>query len=436
MRSPTSPTQPAGAFGRDVASLTAVRLGGVGAAFLASAVAARLLGPAELGIGGVALALATAAALVANGGVSMSTIYLLGRADDRDRVASGLAGLTLLTVAQATVGAALVVALFGAVSGWRDVGWIGAAAGLAGGAAIAAEIVGAQLLGVGRTGSYRFSEALRPAVTLVATIGLLVLSATATAYVLAVAVGFAAAAAVALRSSAEGGGWRRPTVDRAVWRDALGFGLRGQVGNVLGFLTLRLDLVIVGVLLGPTAAGLYFVAARVSEVVTQLANSTASLLFPIVAAADESSTAAFTALAVRRVTAAVAVSASILGVASIPLLPLVFGPEFGPALPSLGLLLVAAIPLAIARILAGDLKGRGRPGLVSAAASLGLAILVAGDFLLLPVLGIEGAAAVSILAYGANAVALAFAWRRATGAPVRDLLLAPADLRAIGRLRR
>ena len=224
-----------------------------------------------------------------------------------------------------------------------------------------------------------------------------------------------------------------PAVDLAVWREALGYGLRGQLGNVLQYFTLRLDLVLVAAILGPAPAGIYLVATRVSEVVTQIANAASSLLFPAIAGQSDRASTAFTNAIVREVTILVVVSALAVGIAAWFLLPLVFGADYATALPALWLLLVAAVPLSVGRLLAGDLKGRGRPGLVSAAAVTGLVIMVVGNLLLLERGGIEAAALVSIVAYGANAVGLILGYRAVTGESMMALMPTPADAVDIGR---
>ena len=224
-----------------------------------------------------------------------------------------------------------------------------------------------------------------------------------------------------------------PAVELAVWREALGYGLRGQIGNVLQYFTLRLDLVLVAAILGPAPAGIYLVATRVSEVVTQIANAASSLLFPAVAGQQDRASTAFTAAVIREVTIVVAASALAVGISAWFWLPVVFGSAYTSALPALLLLLVAAIPLSVGRLLAGDLKGRGRPGLVSAAAVTGLVIMVVGDLRFLEQGGIEAAAIVSIVAYAANAAGLILAYRAVTGGPVSALVPTPADGLSIGR---
>jgi stage V sporulation protein B len=421
-------------FGRDVAALTGIRLGGVGAGFLTAVTAARLLGPEALGVGGVAQTLATIAALVGSAGLSMATIYLLRRdASAAARTTGALAGLGLVLLIVAAAAGVLAAVTVGVAAVPGLVGSVVLVTGLLAAATVGVEVAGAGLLGHGLNRLYAISDAIRSTGILVATVIVLLVNPTATGFVLGIAVGLIAAATFAAYGVARAVGWIRPFVDRRIWGDALRFGLRGQIGNILGYVALRLDLVLVAGILGAAPAGIYLVATRVAEVVTQIANAASMLLFPAVARQDRDAGTAFTARTVRVVVIAVVAAAIAVGIGSWLFLPLVFGAEYAAGLPALGLLLVAAIPLSVGRLLGSDLKGRGRPGLVSIAAVLGLVITVFGNLALLPPWGITGAAAVSIAAYGANAIALALAYRSVTGGALGQLVPRPADAVAAAR---
>ena len=418
-----------GGFGRDVLRLAVVRVVGVGAAFLTSVLAARLLGPAEFGIGGVAFTLATIVALVANGGLTMSTIFLMQRRVDRQRsLVDALSGLGLLAFAASAVFGVIAAVAVGRLGVPGLIGATVLATGVVAAATVAIELAGAQLLGIGASRAFAVTEAIRSVGILAASAAIMLVVGTAAGYLAGMAIGLLIAAVYALWVAATRIGRPRPRVDVGLWSEALRFGLRGQVGNVLQYFTLRLDLLIVAAILGAVPAGIYLVATRVSEVVTQIANAAATFLFPTVAGRGAAADPAFTATVVRRVTVLVGAAALIIGIGSFWLLPIIFGPTYAEALPALWWLLLAAIPLSIGRLIQGDLKGRGRPGTVSLAAALGIGLLVGGDLLVIGAWGIVGVAAVSAVAYGANALALAVAFRSITGAPMRTLIARPGDV--------
>jgi O-antigen/teichoic acid export membrane protein len=132
----------------------------------------------------------------------------------------------------------------------------------------------------------------------------------------------------------------------------------------------------------------------------------------------------------------VAAAAVVLGLLAEPLLVIGFGEEFRGGTATVRLLLVAMVPLTVARILAGDLKGRGRPGLVSAVMAMTLVLTVMFDLLLIPLWGIEGAALASVIAYGASALLLGLAFVQITPASLGRLVPRPADIAALVALAR
>jgi Na+-driven multidrug efflux pump len=135
-----------------------------------------------------------------------------------------------------------------------------------------------------------------------------------------------------------------------------------------------------------------------------------------------------TEAAVRLTLVVVVVAGLLLALLAEPVLS-VFGEMFPSGALTLRITLLAMLPLSAVRLLAADLKGRGRPGTVSLAALLALAVTVAGDLILIPWLGIEGAALASLLAYSASAGALLLAYLRLTNGSPAALVPRAADLR-------
>jgi O-antigen/teichoic acid export membrane protein len=221
----------------------------------------------------------------------------------------------------------------------------------------------------------------------------------------------------------------RPRFDRELTGTALAFGLRGQVGNVFQFLGVRLDLLLVPALLDMRAAGIYVIAVRMSDVVGQAATAASSLIFPQVAGQEDRRDTILTERATRIILLVVAGSALMLGLLGDFILRIAFGAVYGAGTGALLVLLVAMLPLSVGRVLAADLKGRGRPGLVSGAALLSVVATVAFDLALIPTLGIVGAAVASLLAYAVTAAALLLAYRSVTGGRLSALVPRPADAR-------
>jgi O-antigen/teichoic acid export membrane protein len=422
-------------FAASVALLAIVRLLGVAAGFAISIIGARALGDAGFGAAGVAITIGTVAALVGNGGVNIAIIYLAGRHP------AGPAAVIGATATIAVAGAALAFAmplLAGLLLGdtlklgGREALFV--AAGALGAAIIGYEYGGALLLAISRQRTFAGIELVRWGVALAFTVLLLAIAPTDLALVLAGAIGYLAAALTALAVTHRLTGAVRPGWHPELIRASLALGLRGQVGNVLQFMNLRLDLLLIAALLPLSAAGVYLVAVRASEVLMHVSSSAGSLIFPAVAGHPDPTSATLTQRTVRVSLLLVAAAALVLILVADPLLAIAFGPPYAPASASLRILAVAMLPLSLSRILAGDLKGRGRLGIVSVATLAALAWTLGLDLLLIPVLGIEGAAVASLAAYAVSATILLAAFRAVTGTSLRLLLPRASDAVALLRL--
>lgn len=426
----TSPRGGGRGLGTNVMLLAAARVSTVGAFFAVSVVAARLLSAESLGSAAVGQTVGMIAALAANGGLNISTIYFLQQRPDEQR--SIVPRLSALAVAACAVALLVVLAsapfVFAFLIG--DTAWpLLISAGIMGAAMIAFEFSGALLLGLGRPGSFTLIELVRGWGSLLAVAILLLGPWRADGgLVLGLALGYAAAAVMGLAWTDRDRMSLRPRYDRRFSAEVLAFGLKGQVGNIFQFLGVRLDLLLVPALLDLRAAGIYFVAVRMSDVVGQAATAASSLIFPHVAAQQDRHATRMTERATRMILLIVAGSALLLGIVGELVLRIFFGPVYVAGTSALLVLLVATVPLSLGRVLAADLKGRGRPGLVSTSALVAVVATVIFDVALIPVWGIVGAAAASLAAYGLSTVALLVAYRQVTGGRILALVPRPSDL--------
>jgi O-antigen/teichoic acid export membrane protein len=112
-----------------------------------------------------------------------------------------------------------------------------------------------------------------------------------------------------------------------------------------------------------------------------------------------------------------------IGVGSSLFLPLVFGERFRPSVAIVWLLLPGTVALSLGRVAASDLSGRGKSGYSSVFSVNALVVTVVLDLLLIPRIGINGAAIASSVAYSTNAVLLLAALRYELKVSWRTLLL-------------
>lgn len=194
---------------------------------------------------------------------------------------------------------------------------------------------------------------------------------------------------------------------------------------------LRIDFLMIAVMIGNEALGYYAIATAAAELLLIVPDSaTTPLMRRLLRQGDGVDALVPMAL---RVTGAVMLLAC-LATALLGqwLIFVLFGSDFLPAYPALLALLPGVLGLCFAGVLRMDLLGRNRGGTVSIVAGAMALLNVLLNLLLIPRLGIEGAAIGSSVAYLIGAGALLSVYVKTAKVPVRDtLLIGIADLRGI-----
>lgn len=193
-----------------------------------------------------------------------------------------------------------------------------------------------------------------------------------------------------------------------------GYGLRLHLGTLAELIELRLDQLLLVLLLPPAALGQYTLAVTASELLTCLPSALAVVLLGSPAAGPAAARAA-AQRAIRRALAALAAAGLLAALAAPWLVTRLLPASFAPAATAFQLLVPGTLALGLGRMLAGALAGQGHP-LAAAPArlvSLGLTLVLAP--LLIPRLGIAGAAVASTVASSGAALCLLEAGRRALG---------------------
>jgi O-antigen/teichoic acid export membrane protein len=285
------------------------------------------------------------------------------------------------------------------------------------------------LLGQGRAGAYVVLQAAGPllrlgGIALAAALGMTV------AAVLGVWLGALVASLVLALALL--GLPLRPALHLESLRGQLLFGGKGFAGWVLTALNHRLDVFIVGGVLGAAAVGQYTVAFNSAELAWWVPLAVGSLLYPKASSLPQAASADLALVVCRRTLLVAAAAIALLALAGYRLIPLLYGGQFAASLPAFYVLLPSGLFYTVSKVLGSSLWGLGRPevgiysGLVSVPATLAL------DLLLVPRLGTVGAAAASDVAYLLNALTVLAFFARLTGCPWwRALLPLGEDVRAL-----
>jgi O-antigen/teichoic acid export membrane protein len=203
-----------------------------------------------------------------------------------------------------------------------------------------------------------------------------------------------------------------------VARSAMGYGVRSNLGVALQFLTYRLDFLLVNAIAGTAIVGQYAIASRVTELLWIIPAAAGTVIFALRSrggTTDGTRQTIRTFWTAMLLTVGAAAGLSLLGPIAIPLL---YSDAFAGAVPALLIMVPGAALLGCSAVLANDLAGRNRPGLVTLAAVVGFVVTVALDLALIPRFGMTGAAVASSVAYASYALAVTVAFLRVTGTPV------------------
>lgn len=286
------------------------------------------------------------------------------------------------------------------------------------------------LNGLQRTGSFQALRLLVVATTGAALAGLFVAGHLTLATAVAAQVGahaLAGVGAMALILRTVEGPFRP---DRRAARLLVSFGIRSHLNAVAVDLNERLDQVLIALVLGPLGLGLYVIAVTMTSLTGIVGGAVSVVALPTVARLvrkDEQIAAA------RRCVGVVAGISLLITVPVIVLAPqlieLFFGSSFRPAVNVARILLVAAVVLSTARVVGAVVTAIGRPLDAGIPELAGLCVTIALLAVLLPTLGLTGAAVASLAAYTVTCVGTLRRAGRTLGTPALSLLL-PAAGRA------
>jgi O-antigen/teichoic acid export membrane protein len=216
--------------------------------------------------------------------------------------------------------------------------------------------------------------------------------------------------------------WVRP--DLGLLRRSGVVSLRAYAASLLAFLVLRSDLMLVQAYLGSASTGVYSIAVQFADLLLVLPVAIGALLFPRVAATPSSESAAFTAMVCRHGVLAVTAACAAAGATIAWVIPWMYGDAFAGAVLCLWILLPGVWCMAAQAILANDLAGRDYPAFLPWMWLVLLVVNVGLNLVLLPSMGIAGAALSSTIAYALSLVLVARHWlRRFPSIPGRRLFL-------------
>jgi O-antigen/teichoic acid export membrane protein len=210
-------------------------------------------------------------------------------------------------------------------------------------------------------------------------------------------------------------------------RAAMRFGVQGYLASFLGFLNLRLNLLLVNFFLEPAYVGYYSISLVMTETLWYIPDVLSVVLHPRVAHGGEDDANRETSIVSRQTVIIV-----LLGCIGVLLfgrfvIRLFYTDRFLPAAVPLFFLLPGVFANSLARVISSDLLARGYPRVILRAGVVSLATNVALNVALIPRFGIAGAAAATSVAHILNSLVIMGAFMSITGVAVRSIIVPGRD---------
>jgi O-antigen/teichoic acid export membrane protein len=230
-----------------------------------------------------------------------------------------------------------------------------------------------------------------------------------------------------------------PLLPRESWTGLIRFSGLNYIGGLFYFMIQRADVLMVSVLIGLRAVGIYSVAYGVAEVLLVIPQRLGVLYLPRVAAQQALSKEREVQVLTSTVFWGAALAAAALGVVASFAIPWLYGPAFRPSIAPFLLLLPGVCAMATLSVQGAYLCGVGLVRTTTVAAFVGMILNVVLNLVLIPRYGVSGAALASSITYGAQAAVLARAVAGVTHTRSFDMitsvsprLLMAAARRALG----
>lgn len=202
-------------------------------------------------------------------------------------------------------------------------------------------------------------------------------------------------------------------------KQSIRYGFSINLGNVFSYISYRVDMILVAVILGSTAVGIYSIAIQIAERAWLLSFTVSSVLLPKLSELDKSedSRKELTPIVARWVLAATIVLSIGVILVGKPVTIFLFGMKYVQSFALLIWLLPGITSCALSRILANDIASRGRIDV-----NLRISIFVcfaniAANLALIPTLGMVGSALASSIGYFADTIVRIVSYSKLSGNP-------------------
>ncbi len=204
-------------------------------------------------------------------------------------------------------------------------------------------------------------------------------------------------------------------------KKSLRFGIKIMLGNLLQYLNYRTDILLIGFFLSGTEVGWYYVSVIIAERLLFLTQATSTILFP--SASSSEFQREKTPILSRLNFTVVFAGSVIIGLSAYWLVPLLFSAEYSNSVLPLIVILPGIIALSVSKILSADFISRGLPQYSLYVSLLNFCLNISFNIILIPKMGIAGAALSSTLSYTAALFLQIYFYHKLTDISLTELIV-------------
>lgn len=186
----------------------------------------------------------------------------------------------------------------------------------------------------------------------------------------------------------------------------------------------RIDILVLERFVSSSDLGIYTTASGLAELVWQLPNAIAVVIFSSSANQSDDQSAVDTAVKTVRVSLFISAVGSLLfALTSRWIVPLLYGQDFLLSAEIINLLLPGIVIIIVVQILHATLSGRGYPLMGFSMLTVGVLINIILNLLLVPNYGIHGAAVSSTISYAAGGIGFSYVFSKRMSVPMSEFLI-------------
>lgn len=214
------------------------------------------------------------------------------------------------------------------------------------------------------------------------------------------------------------------TLNKKRVKDFFSYGINIYIKTVLTFLQSKLGIILLNIFLNPTAVGLYSVGITITEKIQIISQSVNILIFPKISSeSNKKIVKEFTPLVCRNILFITFLIVLTLFFVSKQIIIFLYSKQFLKSIVPFQILLIGIVSASGNEIIFTDLMGRGKPFLITPVCIFSIILNLMLNILLIPRLGIIGAAWSLVITYTLNFLITLIIYIRISGNKINDIIL-------------